>query len=226
MGVEIFQKRSQLRAWDHSNSLSQPEQIEASQPRPFTGIRTTEVKVTHDTWSNSDLEIPTTPSTAYTLPDKAEKEEEKYTITISAKNGKTKKASGTFWPKRPTSMDKVKWAYFKVAMLFAVSILITWVPASINRVHGLTNPDDPSYVLNIGSAIVLPLQGFWNTVIYFTTSLTICKKVIKRLRKGTTGKEGDALRQFDVRMAPRRDLGVSDSDSLAELSGRGRAASF
>ena len=36
----------------------------------------------------------------------------------------------------------------------AASILITWVPASINRVYGLRYPTDPSYVLNVMSAIV------------------------------------------------------------------------
>jgi len=115
-------------------------------------------------------------------------------------------------------MDKVKWAYFRVAMLFAVSILITWVPASVNRVYGLRYPEHPSYILNIGSAIVLPLQGFWNTVIYFTTSLTICRNVIGRVRRGKGGQHGNQLRSLDVRIEPRREVVVGDS--MVELSGK------
>tara|TARA_R110002060_G_scaffold59648_9_gene69477 strand:+ start:875 stop:1219 length:345 start_codon:yes stop_codon:yes gene_type:complete len=44
----------------------------------------------------------------------------------------------------------------------------------VNRVYGLRYPTRPSFALNIGSAIVLPLQGFWNTVVYFWTSWGIC----------------------------------------------------
>jgi hypothetical protein len=73
-----------------------------------------------------------------------------------------------------TTMDRVKWAYTKCALLFGISILITWVPASANRIHGILNGTKPSFVLNVLSAIVLPLQGFWNTVIFFSTSEFAC----------------------------------------------------
>lgn len=82
-----------------------------------------------------------------------------------------------------SNADKIKYAYTRVALLFCTSILITWVPASINRVYGLRNPDNPSFSLNVGSAIVLPLQGFWNTVIYFVTSLGIWKVILREWRE-------------------------------------------
>jgi hypothetical protein len=110
-------------------------------------------------------------------------------------------------------MDKVKWAYTKVAVLFAVSILITWAPASANRVYGLRYPEHPSYVLNVASAIVLPLQGLWNMVIFFTTSISICKKVVARLR---TRNEVCGFRRLDiVHLGGRREKG---SESIVELS--------
>jgi len=177
--------------------------------------------VTSDFWGNSDPDSPITPTTAYTHPDKGEKDIDNYTITISAKmcaasNPKTTRRL-LAWPKRPSTMDKVKWAYFKVAMLFAVSILITWVPASVNRVYGLRYPENPSYALNIGSAIVLPLQGFWNTVIYFTTSLTICKKVFGRVRDGKEEKDSDGPRMpLDARVTPKKES--NENEDLVELS--------
>jgi hypothetical protein len=123
---------------------------------------------------------------------------------------------------RPSNMDKVKWAYTKVAMLFAISIIITWVPSSINRVYGLRYPQDPSYALNIGSAIVLPLQGFWNTIIYFTTSLSICKGVwaqFKGQTKNTRSNGGFAVLE-NSQKRPDKETG-----SVLEISiNRGRVS--
>lgn len=118
-------------------------------------------------------------------------------------------------------MDKIKWAYTKCAMLFATSILITWVPATVNRVYGLRYPESPSFALNIGSAIVLPLQGFWNTVIYFATSLSICTNVWVRFRSRKQP-GGFAVLHGAQYMEQRQRCGnerVEDSgDSTVELS--------
>lgn len=134
---------------------------------------------------------------------------------------------------RRSSMDKVKYAYMRVALLFCTSILITWVPASINRIYGLQHPQNPSYVLNIGSAMVLPLQGFWNTIIYFVTSLSICKSVLAEWRakskagvvRGRETEWGEGRRLEIVHLGGRRveaedeDSDVEkESDSLEELN--------
>jgi hypothetical protein len=42
-------------------------------------------------------------------------------------------------------------------------------------VYTLARPDEPVYGLNFASGLVLPLQGFWNTVINIMTSLPACK---------------------------------------------------
>lgn len=76
------------------------------------------------------------------------------------------------------NMDEVKYKYTKCAGLFALSILITWVPSSFNRVYGIIHPDGKYvFALNIASAVVLPLQGFWNCVIFFSTSMPIVRAV-------------------------------------------------
>jgi hypothetical protein len=129
-------------------------------------------------------------------------------------------------------------------MLFAISILVTWVPASVNRIHGLKNPTDPSFALNVGSALVLPLQGFWNAVIYFVTSLNICKTVLTgrieardKSRRVWTGdvinlggrrrNNGDWIQAGDDSMANSpRGLEVRDGDSIMGLSENPSIRSF
>lgn len=67
-------------------------------------------------------------------------------------------------------MDPVKLAYLRTSFVFAISVLVTWTPSSINRVHDLIAKNGASFGLNLASAIVLPLQGVWNAVIFFSTS--------------------------------------------------------
>jgi len=201
VGVEIFQKRSQLRAMDGTATST------TGHPEPaFTGIRTTEVEVI-----TTDPPIET-PALTYSRTEKPAAGKDQYTITISARERIPSMPRATMFPRRPSSMDKIKWAYTKCAMLFAISILITWVPASVNRVYGLRYPKNPSFALNVGSAIVLPLQGFWNTVIYFTTSLSICRGVIARFRSKNQPRGFTVL---DDRRTRNRN---KETDSTIELS--------
>jgi hypothetical protein len=72
-------------------------------------------------------------------------------------------------------------SYCKCALLFFVALLVTWVPSTINRVVTLVNPEDEVFGLAYTSGLVLPLQGFWNTIIYITTSLHACKALKRRI---------------------------------------------
>lgn len=57
--------------------------------------------------------------------------------------------------------------YIGTSLLFFVILFITWVPSSFNRVYSLVSPDNRlSYPLGLLSSIVLPLQGFWNAVVF------------------------------------------------------------
>ncbi|KAM0277838.1 hypothetical protein ACHAQH_005542 [Verticillium albo-atrum] len=78
-------------------------------------------------------------------------------------------------------LDPVKLAYLRTSFIFAISILVTWTPSSINRVNDLVNPGQVSFGLNVATAIVLPLQGVWNAVIYFMTSWTTVKEEYHRV---------------------------------------------
>lgn len=82
------------------------------------------------------------------------------------------------WRTRLGRMDPVKLAYLRTSFVFAISVFVTWTPSSINRVHdvlrgaevGGHSRSPPSFGLNLASAVVLPLQGVWNAVIFFSTS--------------------------------------------------------
>jgi hypothetical protein len=58
-------------------------------------------------------------------------------------------------------------SYVRTALLFFVILLVTWVPSSLNRLYSLIcTGGAPSYTLSLLSSIVLPLQGFWNAVVF------------------------------------------------------------
>jgi hypothetical protein len=56
------------------------------------------------------------------------------------------------------------------------------VPSTANRVNSLVHPDSVSFPLNYVSALVLPLQGFWNCCVYITISRPACKALVRRLK--------------------------------------------
>jgi hypothetical protein len=82
------------------------------------------------------------------------------------------------------NLDPIKLAYLRTSFVFAISILVTWTPSSINRVYSLIHPTRTSYGLNLAGAIVLPLQGLWNAIIFAATSWNILKDEFGELRRG------------------------------------------
>ncbi|KAF4456262.1 hypothetical protein F53441_1556 [Fusarium austroafricanum] len=79
--------------------------------------------------------------------------------------------------------DEAAMSYAKCALLFFTAMLITWIPASANRLYVLID-GKASVQLGYLSAFVLPLQGFWNALIYYYTSRAACKQAIASLRTG------------------------------------------
>ncbi|EFW16440.1 conserved hypothetical protein [Coccidioides posadasii str. Silveira] len=72
-------------------------------------------------------------------------------------------------------------AYAKFASIYFISLIITWVPATSNRIYIFIHPLTPNFGLLLAAAIGLPLQGFWNAIIFFTTSWSAVKAVSKIL---------------------------------------------
>jgi hypothetical protein len=124
--------------------------------------------------------------------------------------------------------DTAIWSYTKVAVLFFVAMMVTWVPSSANRVYSVVHPGQINLGLEYASAFVLPLQGFWNAIIYTTTSLPACeayweefKEFRKNKRLGSNGRSvfgGGA----DGRRA-RRNKNYTETDSVTELQESSRS---
>jgi hypothetical protein len=100
---------------------------------------------------------------------------------VQAKSGVWQRMQDGFdgWCSKFSHMDPVKLAYLRTSFVFAVSVLITWTPSSINRVHDIVRPQEFSYPLNLASAIVLPLQGLWNAIIFFSTSWVALREEVR-----------------------------------------------
>ena len=67
-------------------------------------------------------------------------------------------------------LDPVKMSYLRTSFIFGLAVLITWIPSSVNRLYSIANNGRVSFPLSLASGSVLPLQGLWNAIIYFTTS--------------------------------------------------------
>ncbi|KAG5913864.1 hypothetical protein E4U42_000836 [Claviceps africana] len=65
--------------------------------------------------------------------------------------------------------DPIKRAYLRTSLLFALSVLVTWTPSSLNRIYGWLEGHSP-YQLHVATSAVLPLQGLWNSLIFFISS--------------------------------------------------------
>jgi hypothetical protein len=97
------------------------------------------------------------------------------------------------------NLDPIKLAYLRTSFVFAISILVTWTPSSINRVYSLVYPTRTSYGLNLAGAVVLPLQGLWNAVIFGATSWHILTDEFREMRRGRWPGFGGSRRLSDDR---------------------------
>lgn len=77
--------------------------------------------------------------------------------------------------------DPIKRAYLRTSFLFALSVLVTWIPSSLNRIHSWLVGTSP-YEYHVATAAVLPLQGLWNAVIFFVTSGKPLREWYRNLR--------------------------------------------
>ncbi|KAG8630058.1 hypothetical protein KVT40_001677 [Elsinoe batatas] len=77
------------------------------------------------------------------------------------------------------SINPDAWLYARVAFLFYVALIVTWVPSSVNRVYSLVHPGKVSWELSYVAGFMFPLQGFWNLVVYLITSRTACRDLAR-----------------------------------------------
>ncbi|KAK1783453.1 hypothetical protein QBC45DRAFT_388547 [Copromyces sp. CBS 386.78] len=195
-GRDIYKNHRQIKKFQFSSSYGETHD-ETMQSRKIT-----EVSVTHESANRNaigmvDLERNNSAQegpvdlTALRPPPQA------YSVTISADNqrylqpcdgdnlarpapltgGLSGSANGGQRVKtRQNNNNSAIWHYTKCALFFFTALLVTWIPSSCNRVYSLVHHNQTMKGLEYMGAGVLPLQGFWNAVIYAVTSWKACKK--------------------------------------------------
>ncbi|OAX83545.1 hypothetical protein ACJ72_02090 [Emergomyces africanus] len=77
--------------------------------------------------------------------------------------------------RRSLRTSNAAYLYMKRVTLFFLSLLLTWTPSTINRLHRVSSPEKPIFALAIAASSALSLQGFWNLMVYVSTSLNAVK---------------------------------------------------
>ena len=149
-GREIFSKRRQLRAF---NQPTRPVVVPVE--NPFTSYKTTEVKITSEAMgppATPEKQIESFESTPDSKRPASTVQFDRYTVTINSSPQSTSLSPRS--PTRNEAQQRIQyqrctaameanaaaWSYCKCAMLFFVSLLVTWVRASLLSVlhHVLT----------------------------------------------------------------------------------------
>lgn len=225
-GREIFAKRKQLRAFRNPTRPA-PVRIENT----FTGLKTTEIHVTSELATLNPPNVSNVFMPDKNNPDMKDMGYDQYSATIeSALLSPRPEIRPPMTPRtHPTIAQRsnragmeantAAFGYTKVALLFFVSLLVTWVPSSLNRVYSLIHPSLVSLPFSYASGIVLPLMGFWNSVIYITTSWATVRLLLSGKLKGNSGSVKGSSTGFNSRPS----LGVrkwagAESDSVTGLA--------
>jgi hypothetical protein len=89
-------------------------------------------------------------------------------------------------------------------------------------VYSLAHPEVVSFPLNYASALVLPLQGWWNFVVYVTTSFPATKALLRKIAGLILHKDFSAphVRARGVRTYPVAEGLKKEGDNLSGTDSR------
>ncbi|RKU44905.1 hypothetical protein DL546_002042 [Coniochaeta pulveracea] len=228
-GNEIYKKHRQLRNFSSSHQESDTSAIDD----PYNAYKTTEVTVTTEAMNQNGIDLtrlgrrgsaaPARPDAAYSINIFSDKNSVapdpegdaivpvQSNITISP--GASAQRTATSNPVRRRQAyeaNNAAWSYTKCAILFFSALLVTWIPSSANRVFSVVHTAELSLPLEYMSAIVLPLQGFWNAIIYIVTSWKACQLVADDILQGAR-----AGRRQEI-------IGLPRSDNFSRILSSGR----
>ncbi|EAW14693.1 putative cAMP receptor-like protein [Aspergillus clavatus NRRL 1] len=187
-GKLIFKKRQQLKEARYSDIFA-----EANTPVSPAFIRTTEIHITSEIAYSGGESSRLAAVTASLIPHQYLSPYTPYSVTIEAggvsgqlndvpMQGLQKGQQDSYAQRHAMDVNLAAWAYTKYAMFFFIALLITWVPSTVNRLYALVYPDDFNFGMNYASGFVLPLQGFWNSIIYISISWPAFKSSFARFR--------------------------------------------
>ncbi|KAI0536701.1 G-protein coupled receptor [Xylaria digitata] len=235
-GKEIYNKRRQLRKADSSSHGG--HDFEMSRLDEISPTKTTEISVV----SESAAQGQPKPEVDHLrdIEAKADSAPGAYSITISSvreppavpissninMSTSTTVSQSKMRRKKSREAGGAAWAYTKCAILFFTALLVTWIPSSTNRVYSLVHGGETVVVLEILSAIVLPLQGFWNAIIYLVTSWAAVKlffsEVMHKLSHGNSPPDFGPPKEthnLPFHIMSRTTKKSEDTDSMTELAG-------
>ncbi len=157
------------------NHLGPKEPESTAQPNGYTCNITTSQGNLETRWSYSEKPLPD-----------AQNRRASTIGTVPASAHQPNAPNSSLYPTRRYATMEANtaiWSYTKVAVLFFFAMMITWIPSSANRVYSVVHPGEVSLPLEYASSFVLPLQGFWNALIYATTSLPACRQVWTNIKE-------------------------------------------
>ncbi|KAH7117322.1 hypothetical protein EDB81DRAFT_915983 [Dactylonectria macrodidyma] len=235
VGYRIFYIRNQIRSFSNSLSLSAIDnQLPLTNTRSNTQgsehpIINTQDSTTHAPTSDTTKPMSIVVGSTLRTPDTSLRSpKSRHSLAVTSHSGsdnvpKTPRIANATKGviSRFRLQDPVKRAYLRTTFMFTISVLVTWVPASINRIRSLTGGTVP-FSNQVVMAAVMPLQGLWNAAIFFATSHSILREVAREkwglwVLKSTTIDEEVAERAVVGQAHMDEDPDRTDSGSDIEL---------
>lgn len=248
-GREIYLKHKQLRKFGASSSFHDPEPLPPMDD-PFNASKTTEVSVTSEVVTSQGIDLaplgrrgsdasPQVPNPAYSVTISSDRRptnnRESYSDVVLPIQSNVTIAESAAAPRSQTSnpirkraayeANNAAWSYTKCAILFFTALLVTWIPSSANRVYSVVHVNQVSVPLEYMSAFVLPLQGFWNAIIYIMTSWKACKMLVDDIKHARRPNVQEIVGYrpndgFNMMNSPRtnRSDKTYESESMTELA--------
>ncbi|PHH73796.1 hypothetical protein CDD80_3553 [Ophiocordyceps camponoti-rufipedis] len=182
VGYHVFRSRNRLRSFPASKNREAGQYERTMQQHEASGgTRTTEVQVVHTSASvrgNTTLVEPKQVHVSSQVFSTATSAAPRHSSFMSPLGEGVK--MGKRFASKFVVDDPIKRAYLRTSLLFALSVLVTWIPSSLNRIHGWLVGASP-FEFHVATAAVLPLQGVWNCFIFFVTSWKVVKQCLRRL---------------------------------------------
>ncbi|QPC78582.1 hypothetical protein HYE68_009334 [Fusarium pseudograminearum] len=214
----------------------------------FYGTIVTDIEVVHSTASTNHLPEPprpaytarssSSPQVSFDEPSTGFQNSNSHYFSTSISPGVIAQTSSESHLRRMTSAtsrtvskfkvdDPIKRAYLRTSFLFALSVLVTWIPSSLNRIHSWLFGRSP-FEFHVATAAVLPLQGLWNAVIFFVTSWKPLKEWYRNIGEDPTQQDREMIQTRDehdeqVGRSGESFLDDTDSGSDVELRRMGEA---
>ncbi|PQE24398.1 G- coupled receptor protein [Rutstroemia sp. NJR-2017a BVV2] len=168
---------------------------------PFANTVITEIEITYE--SRTNLQSNTIPPSSPSLSHPSNSNPTNpYTIAIHA----SPPPAASQLPAHPLRIRSLSrslaaaepnaeaWLYARVAILFFFAMILTWVPASVNRIWQVAHPGaGVNFAMNYAAGMAFSLQGVWNTVVWVVTSKSACWGLWGRGRWGERRDRGRGM---------------------------------